>query len=235
MTYTKNYDAWGAGDEITALAMNHLESQWTEIKADADAHLHEDRYYNKTLADVTFFSTSYYTGFDADLLDGQHFTDLVANVMPIGAIMIWSGTDANVPANWAICDGSVYGAYTTPDLRDRFVPGAGSTYAVNATGGPATWDGTFTPTGLVSIASHTLSLAELPPHVHSYAEYYNLENAYDTIYNPNDYVTTSRSTAINNQNEGGGSGHGHAGSTASFTAIDPRPKYYALYYIMKVV
>lgn len=234
MTYTKNYDAWAAGNAITALAMNHLESQWTEIKADADAHLHEDRYYNKTLADVTFFSTSYYTGFDADKLDNQHFTDLVANVMPIGAIMIWSGTDANVPTNWAICDGSVYGAYTTPDLRDRFVPGAGSTYAVNATGGPATWDGTITPTGSVSVASHTMSLAELPPHTHGYTEYRNISlNTYITATNPSSETYTYRNAE--NQNEGGGGGHGHAGSTASFTAVDPRPKCYALYYIMKIV
>jgi microcystin-dependent protein len=48
-----------------------------------------------------------------------------------GMIMLWSGATDAVPAGWALCDG----ANDTPDLRDRFVVGAGSTYDVNATGG----------------------------------------------------------------------------------------------------
>ena len=48
-----------------------------------------------------------------------------------GMIMLWSGATDAVPAGWALCDG----ANDAPDLRDRFVVGAGSTYDVNATGG----------------------------------------------------------------------------------------------------
>ena len=44
---------------------------------------------------------------------------------------MWSGTIDNIPAGWAICDGT----QTTPDLRDRFVVGAGTTYAIGDTGG----------------------------------------------------------------------------------------------------
>jgi hypothetical protein len=50
-----------------------------------------------------------------------------------GMIMLWSGSIASIPSGWALCNGS----NGTPDLRDRFVVGAGSTYAVDATGGSA--------------------------------------------------------------------------------------------------
>ena len=54
-------------------------------------------------------------------------------VVPAGGIIMWSGSTASIPSGWAICDGN----NGTPDLRDRFVVGAGSTYGVNATGGSA--------------------------------------------------------------------------------------------------
>lgn len=41
-------------------------------------------------------------------------------VVPVGGIIMWSGTIATIPANWALCDG----AGGTPDLRDKFVVGA---------------------------------------------------------------------------------------------------------------
>lgn len=48
-----------------------------------------------------------------------------------GLVIIWSGTSNTVPDGWFVCDGT----NGTPDLRNRFVVGAGSTYAFNATGG----------------------------------------------------------------------------------------------------
>ncbi len=48
-----------------------------------------------------------------------------------GMIMLWSGSTSSVPSGWRLCDGGG----STPDLRDRFVVGAGSSYDVNATGG----------------------------------------------------------------------------------------------------
>lgn len=56
-----------------------------------------------------------------------------ASGLVTGMIMLWSGSVASIPSGWALCNGS----NGTPDLRDRFVVGAGSTYAVNATGGSA--------------------------------------------------------------------------------------------------
>jgi hypothetical protein len=54
-------------------------------------------------------------------------------ITPIGGIIMWSGTIANIPTGWALCDGT----NGTPNLQDKFVVGAGSAYAVAATGGSA--------------------------------------------------------------------------------------------------
>jgi microcystin-dependent protein len=233
MAYVKNYDAWGAGDPITALAMNHIESQWTEIKAETDVHLHEDRYYNKTLADTTFFSLAYYTGFDADLLDGQHFTDMLANVMPTGAIMIWSGdAGASLPSGWQVCDGSVYGAYTTPDLRGKFVIGAGTTYAIGASGGAFS----TTISGSVTVGSHIVSASEMPLHTHTYNDisngaaggYRTTGGAYGTGGGDAYYNRTTGAT-------GSAGAHGHVGSTITMNNINATPPWHSLYYIMKVI
>ena len=48
-----------------------------------------------------------------------------------GMIIAWSGSVANIPTGFVLCDGS----NNTPDLRDRFIIGAGNNYAVDATGG----------------------------------------------------------------------------------------------------
>lgn len=67
----------------------------------------------------------------------QEITDsdgLIGNgTIPVGGIIMWSGSIASIPTGWAICNGS----NSTPDLRDRFLVGAGDSYAVDATGGSA--------------------------------------------------------------------------------------------------
>ncbi len=62
-----------------------------------------------------------------------------------GMIVIWSGTLLNIPAGWTLCDGT----FGTPDLTDRFVPGAGDDFNPGDQGGlvahnhPFTGDGHF--------------------------------------------------------------------------------------------
>lgn len=53
--------------------------------------------------------------------------------IPTGMISLWYGSIGSVPTGWYLCDGT----NGTPDLRDRFIVGAGSTYSVAATGGSA--------------------------------------------------------------------------------------------------
>ena len=47
-----------------------------------------------------------------------------------GAILAWYGTIAKIPNGWVICDGT----NGTPDLRDRFLVGAGSSYSPGDSG-----------------------------------------------------------------------------------------------------
>jgi hypothetical protein len=60
-------------------------------------------------------------------------TAFVQAAIPAGVIVLWSGSVVSIPSGWYLCDGT----NSTPDLRSRFVVGAGSTYAVAATGGSA--------------------------------------------------------------------------------------------------
>jgi len=74
------------------------------------------------------------------------------NAIPSGGIIIWSGASNAIPTGWYLCNGS----NNTPDLRNRFVVGAGSTYAVGATGGSAD----------AIVVSHTHSVND-PGHSHT--------------------------------------------------------------------
>ena len=53
--------------------------------------------------------------------------------IPVGGIILWSGSIASIPANWQLCDGT----NGTPDLRNRFIVGAGSLYSPANVGGTA--------------------------------------------------------------------------------------------------
>jgi hypothetical protein len=74
------------------------------------------------------------------------------NAIPSGGIIIWSGSSSAIPSGWYLCNGS----NGTPDLRNRFVVGAGSTYAVGNTGGSAD----------AIVVSHTHSVTD-PGHSHT--------------------------------------------------------------------
>jgi len=62
--------------------------------------------------------------------------------MQTGMILLWSGAIVDIPAGFALCDGS----NGTPNLKNQFVVGAGDTYAVDANGGALTHTHPFTAT-----------------------------------------------------------------------------------------
>jgi hypothetical protein len=82
-------------------------------------------------------------------------TAAASAAFPLGGIILWSGSVAAIPATWQLCNGT----NGTPDLRDRFIVGAGTTYAVNATGGSAN--------AVVVAHTHTATVTD-PGHAHSY-------------------------------------------------------------------
>jgi len=74
-------------------------------------------------------------------------TPPAATPIPSGGIFLWSGSIGSIPAGYVLCNGS----NGTPDLRNRFIVGAGSTYAVDATGGSAN--------AIVVTHDHTVSVS----------------------------------------------------------------------------
>lgn len=58
---------------------------------------------------------------------------------------MWPGSIASIPPGFVLCDGN----NGTPDLRDRFIVGAGSIFDVGDTGGAAFHTHDFTSDGHV--------------------------------------------------------------------------------------
>jgi hypothetical protein len=52
----------------------------------------------------------------------QNVSITTVGAVPVGGIIMWSGTIATIPAAWALCDGIANAP--GPDLRDKFVVGA---------------------------------------------------------------------------------------------------------------
>jgi hypothetical protein len=57
----------------------------------------------------------------AELLSDSFGTNATGTI-PIGGIIMWSGSITSIPAGWNLCDGTS----GTPDLRNRFIVGAHS-------------------------------------------------------------------------------------------------------------
>lgn len=128
--------------------------------------------------------------------------------IPMGGIIMWSGS--TVPDGWTLCNGQ----NGTPDLRNRFVVGSGSSYATGNTGGES---------------SHTLSVAEIPSHNHRYIPTDDI-----VLFGDND-------GDLMDHDDSGGVVHKDPRYTRSFTestgggaAHENRPPYYALAFIMRV-
>jgi hypothetical protein len=134
--------------------------------------------------------------------------------IPTGGIILWSGSVGAIPSGWALCNGT----NGTPDLRSRFVVGAGSAYNVNATGGTAD----------AVVVAHSHSVTD-PGHRHA-QDGYNLIGGSGPIpwYNwGNNYFSTNNPFT-------GTSVTGIAVNSTGVSGVGANlPPYYALAYIMK--
>jgi hypothetical protein len=148
------------------------------------------------------------------LYDGTEF-QITSQLIPAGVIVMWSGSIVSIPSGWYLCDGN----NSTPDLRNRFIVGAGSTYSVAATGGSAD----------AIVVSHTHSATVTDPgHVHGQTG--------QTLYpSGSGGVSAGSASQTGNANTSsattgisvGISTTGSSGTNANL------PPYYALAYIMK--
>lgn len=141
-----------------------------------------------------------------------------AALVPAGMIMIWSGSVGSIPSGWVLCNGS----NSTPDLRDKFVIGAGSTYAVNGTGGSAN--------AVVVSHTHTATVTD-PGHTHSLTAWHGAASpgqgggadSGQRLSSNTAVTSASNTTSITVAN----STEGVSGNNANL------PPYYALCYIQK--
>jgi hypothetical protein len=175
--------------------------------------------------------------------DGGKF---IGNV-PIGGILIWSGTVVSIPAHYSICDGTS----GTPDLRNRFVIGAkaSGSYTVGASGGATTKDvsHTHSSTGITVGAggSHTHGAGSLASnstgsHVHTIV---TGADAGNNAYIGAGYVLSIVAGAGNHSHSFSGStaaeaAHVHtiSGTSASGGSAtqDIMPPYFALCFIQRI-
>ena len=165
------------------------------------------------------------------------------NGVPVGGIIMWSGTIANIPQGYALCNGS----NGTPDLRDKFIIGAGGSYAPAATGGQATRTlveanipaHTHTLTGTTSSNGGHSHVVSDPGHSHSYQKS-SLNGGFAAGSGAyNSFVSTDSSVQTTGISLSAAPSHTHdiSGTTSSVgtgTAFDILPPYFALAYIMRL-
>ena len=164
-----------------------------------------------------------------DMVSKQYVDNLISNVSSgsfvTGMILMWSGSIDAVPTGWALCNGQ----NGTPNLMDRFIVGAGSTYSVGTTGGSATV--TLTTAQMPS-HTHTGSTNTTGAHTHSIEPswvYHYGSGAY-SYPGDSEYHTSPASTKSAGD-------HSHTltiNAAGSGNAHENRPPYYALAYIMKL-
>ncbi|HEM8722204.1 TPA: tail fiber protein [Enterobacter hormaechei] len=154
-----------------------------------------------------------------------------------GMIMMFSGTKAETPKGWALCDGGS----GTPDLRDRFIVMAGTKFTGKGDG--TTTTGSSTVTGTVNVAETTLTTAQIPSHSHD-VELNSLNYSYLRFGEVN-WINVHREGKDQNapkvigktKETGSGQGHKHTATmtTSSHShTISAIPPYYALAFIMKL-
>lgn len=148
--------------------------------------------------------------------------------IPIGGIIMWSGSIDSIPPGWALCDGR----NGTPDLRDRFIVGAGGAYNVGNTGGSNTV---------------TLNINQIPSHNHGAGTLvtnttgsHNHRFAGPTghrMVGDGEAIPVNMGIEVRDTSSDGDHNHTISGNTASAGGGQPhenRPPYYALAYIMKL-
>jgi hypothetical protein len=133
--------------------------------------------------------------------------------IPTGMISLWYGSIGSVPLGWYLCDGT----NGTPDLRDKFIVGAGSTYSVAATGGSAN--------AIVVSHTHTATSTDAG-HVHTYGSAPYTGGYLNASGGSPQGGTTNTSTGFANVSTTIATS-GVSGTNANL------PPYYALAYVMK--
>jgi hypothetical protein len=201
---------------VTASNTNHIYAKLSrDGNSEAESWTFEANTTGNAPSDSIKIATCVVSGSAVTSVD-QTFLDATqrqaANYVPTGGIIMWSGTTANIPTGWLLCDGS----NGTPNLIAKFVRGINSASAnAGATGGSDTV---------------TLSVDEIPSHTHTFSG-----GVSDAMGQGSSSFSTAFATVTGGQqrNSGGASISGTNASTGGGTAHENRPAFFELAYIMK--
>lgn len=158
----------------------------------------------------------------------RYSAESTSSSVPQGSIIPWYGSPGNIPDGFALCDGK----NGTPDLRDRFLVGAGNAYKLGDIGGEN---------------SVKLAPTQIGNHYHAFGSYGSNNGWFVRLPSYATFPMPSGSGRAwwNGRNDWRGFQGPFATqsldlvtslaiSTAAQEAHENRPPYYALHYIMKL-
>ena len=175
-------------------------------------------------------------GKQEDFLRGDGTWQAVVGLVPVGGIVAFSGTfsgrnpvdmkSKKAMTGWCLCDGTKTNGLAVPDLRDRMIMGAGTTYQTGSKGGAATHTHSVSGT----VGATTLTEAQMAAHGHKIAGYVG-DNSYGEY---NDTAAKYGNEAnIQTDTTGSSASHTHTLSGIKSGSASSLPPYYALAYIMR--
>jgi microcystin-dependent protein len=186
---------------------------------------------------------------------------------PLGTVRMWAGNSGNIDAGWQLCNGlaisrttfaalfakigTTWGAgdgtttFNLPDLRDRFIVGAGNTYAQAVKAGadaavPTMQTGGAHDHGGISGAT-ALTEAQMPAHDHEITHSHTLTGESGST---GHFLSKGTGSYINGTTQfdttvkGSGAAHdhtitSHAGHTHTMNSFDRRPAYVGILFIIR--
>ena len=208
--------AFGRGGYLGWVKTNETADRWKRFGPISQSGTEEHYAFDKVAIGKTFAQSELDVTGNVNVSGVTTATSFVGNgTIPVGGIIMWSGSIATIPTGWALCDGS----NSTPDLRNRFVVAAaddsGTGVTFNADTGATS--GNYAPDDTGGSVAHQLTVAEMPSHTHDY-------------YRPNEgVVSTGSNIDIRTRT------FTQTAATGGDDYHENRPPYYALAFIMRTV
>ena len=185
------------GDDALTINSDGSIDVTSQVRAD-NLQIENDSTFNKNIIVSTLPTQNSHSA------NKRYVDSLVTyNTLPVGSVIMWYGAPVDVPTGWQICNGS----NGTPDLRDRFVMGAGSSASVGQTDNLANGAGNNRTVNTNSVAdhrhlgtvvaggvhnhggttgNHVLTAGEVAGHTHTYSDLYGLrDDAGPAVYDRN--------------------------------------------------
>jgi hypothetical protein len=198
-----------AGDIISSADYNaEIQQLITEVNAkpDADttlqADLNADLLDGAELSEIALKDGTLQTGLNADTLDGLHAADFASAAFPSGTALVFH--QASPPGGWTI--------KSRPSVDVTLIWGNSAGDTGGTSNGVTSW---AVATGFYvnTVATHALSIAELPAHTHTLGPFSGSITTVQSGTGTNISQPGLGSDVTNST--GSGNAHGHSGSTVS--------------------